>query len=110
MLNWFCTGESPIVSRLFDRSPCLLWYDRRDRSQRAPGNGVAPAKMARERRTVRYEDDIWERLEARSKATGRPVNTIVNDALRQYLMESEDDLEARVAALEARVAAIEARD
>ncbi|KAM3097910.1 hypothetical protein ACKFKG_07410 [Phormidesmis sp. 146-35] len=65
--------------------------------------------MARERRTIRYDDDVWELLENHAKATGRPVNTIVNDALRAYLMESENSLEARVAALEARVAAIESR-
>lgn len=65
--------------------------------------------MARERRTVRYDDDVWELLEARSKVTGRPVNTIVNDALRGYLMEAEGDIGSRIAGLEMRVAAIEAR-
>ncbi|MGV0023991.1 hypothetical protein [Phormidesmis priestleyi] len=64
--------------------------------------------MAREKRTIRYEDDVWELLESYAKATGRPVNTIVNDALREYLTD-ENSLEARVAALEARVAAIESR-
>lgn len=65
--------------------------------------------MAREKRTIRYDDDVWELLEARSKATGRAMTTIVNDALRNYLTQSEDDLEARMAALEARVAAIESK-
>lgn len=65
--------------------------------------------MAREKRTIRYEDDVWVLLESHAKATGRPVNTIVNDALREYLTQSENSLETRIAALEARVAAIESR-
>ncbi len=65
--------------------------------------------MVRERRTIRYEDDVWVLLESHAKATGRPINTIVNDALREYLTEPDNNLEARIAALEARVAAIESR-
>ena len=63
--------------------------------------------MARERRTIRYDDDVWALLESHAKATGRPVTAIVNDVIRQHLTPPPPTLEIRLAALENRVAALE---
>ncbi|MFB8792599.1 MAG: hypothetical protein U7123_28080 [Potamolinea sp.] len=65
--------------------------------------------MVREKRTIRYDDDVWALLEARTKATGRPVTAIVNDCVRQQLGQTEPNIETRLNALEARVSAIEDR-
>jgi predicted transcriptional regulator len=63
--------------------------------------------MAKERRTIRYDNDVWELLETHAKETGRPIAAIVNEAVRHYLIQSQPPLEARVATLEARLAALE---
>lgn len=39
--------------------------------------------MARERRTIKYNHDVWALLESHAKATGRPVTAIINYVLRQ---------------------------
>lgn len=65
--------------------------------------------MAREKRTIRYDDDVWAMLESHAKTTGRPVTAIVNDCVRQQLGQTELTLETRLNNLEARVSAIEER-
>lgn len=65
--------------------------------------------MARERRTIRYEVDVWEMLESHATTTGKTVTAIVNDAIRFYLSQTDALSEARFSALEARLAATESR-
>ena len=65
--------------------------------------------MAREKRTIRYDDDVWALLESHAKVTGRPVTTIVNDVLRQHLTSLPLTIDDRLSALENRVAVLEGR-
>lgn len=65
--------------------------------------------MARERRTIRYDDDVWALLEAYSSTTSKPVTAIVNDAIRYYLSEDQPSLEVRLRTLESRLSATESR-
>lgn len=63
--------------------------------------------MARPKHSIRYDDDLWPLLEALAESTGRPITTIVNDALRAYLIPAEDGMEARMSSIESRVAVLE---
>lgn len=65
--------------------------------------------MAREKRTIRYDDDVWELLETYSGTTSRSITAIVNDAIRYYLSEDQPSLEVRLRILESRLAATESR-
>lgn len=67
--------------------------------------------------TIRYSDRAWELLEAVSAETGRPIASLVNEAIERYLGERQtasivsrlEALEAYTKSLDEKIKAIESQ-
>lgn len=64
--------------------------------------------MAREiRRTIRFDADVWNQLEAATASSGRTMTAIVNEAVKVYLLNQNQPNRSK--SIEERLSAIEER-
>lgn len=64
--------------------------------------------MEKQKRTIRYEPEVYQMLLDESEATGVSINEIVNRIIKAHY-QTDHKLEERVTALEQRMAVIEGK-